>query len=151
MKQSAAKLYLATVVIFRRNGKIAFVLRQNTGWMDGYYGLPGGKVEAGESFLAAAIREAQEEVGLALHAEDLRHVLTAHRNSGDSVWVDLFFEADGWQGELQNAEPHKHASLDWLDPDALPDNVIPSGRYCLDQIKAGQRYAEYGWKGERDD
>ena len=41
--------YLASFVIIRKEGKIAFVLRTNTGWMNGYYGLPSGKVEKVES------------------------------------------------------------------------------------------------------
>src|SRR4029077_5708040 len=101
-------------------GKIAFVLRQNTNWGDGYYGLLSGKVDHGENYLITAVRETKEEAGVDVKPSDLKHVLTAHRKS-DSLWVDVVFETTRWQGKAYNAEPAKHAELVWLDPDALPD------------------------------
>jgi 8-oxo-dGTP diphosphatase len=40
--------------------------RSEDGHLSGYWEFPGGKVEAGESPLAAAVREAQEETGVNL-------------------------------------------------------------------------------------
>lgn len=137
--------YIAAYVIFRRDNKIAFVLREHTKWMNGYYGLPSGKVELGESFSAAAIREAREETGVIVLAEDLRYLLTVHRLDGDSTWVDICFEATKWDGEPYNAEPEIHSKLTWLDPTDLLKNVVPSVRFMLEQIQAGKTYAEYGW------
>lgn len=59
-----ARPYVAAFVILRRGSKVAMVLRKNTGWMDGHYGLPAGKGEWFEPFTDAAIREANEEVGV---------------------------------------------------------------------------------------
>jgi ADP-ribose pyrophosphatase YjhB (NUDIX family) len=144
MKYDVATPYTAAHVILRKDGKIAFVLRQNTGWGDGSYGLVTGKVDHGESYLTAAVREAKEEAGVDIKASDLKHVLTAHRKS-DMLWVDVCFEATKWQGEAHNAEPDKHAELAWLDPSVLPDNIVPAERFYLEQIAAGNSYAEYGW------
>ncbi len=143
-KYDSATPYIAAHLILRRNGKVAFVLRQNTGWGDGLYGLISGKVDEGESYLSAAAREAQEEAGVDISPKDLRHVLTANRKS-DLMWVDVCFEAVKWKGEAYNAEPHKHAELVWLDPKNLPDNVVPPIRFYLEQIANGKTYAEYGW------
>ena len=144
MKYDIATPYTAAHVILRKDGKIAFVLRQNTKWGDGYYGLLTGKVDHDESYLAAAVREVKEEAGVDIKPSDLKHVLTAHRKS-DSLWVDVCFESTKWHGEAYNAEPHKHAELTWLNPDALPDNVVPAERFYLEQIAAGRHYTEYGW------
>jgi 8-oxo-dGTP diphosphatase len=146
MKYDSATPYIAVFVIFRKGKKAAFLLRQNTGWMDGYYDVIAGKVEVGETYRQAAIREAKEEAGADIRPEDLTPVLTAHRKSDDMTWVDMIFEVRTWHGELYNAEPHKHSSLDWLDLDNLPDNIAPPGRYRLEQVAAGNRYAEYGWQ-----
>jgi 8-oxo-dGTP diphosphatase len=150
MKYHAASPYVASFVIFRKKGKIAFLLRENTNWMNGKYGLPAGKVEPNESATAAAIREVQEEVGVTIKPQDLKHLLTVYRTSSnygeDRPWVDIIFEAGSWQGELHNAEPHKHADLVWLDPDNLPDNLTPYVTFFLDQIAAGNHYAEHGWQ-----
>lgn len=145
MKYDTATPYIASYVIFRKNNKIAFVLRQSTSWMNGYYGLPSGKVEKGETFAAAAIREAQEEVGVKITRENLRHVATIHRHSDDSDWVDVYFKVDTWLGELYNAEPHLHSELAWLDPDNLPENIIPAVRVSLKAVKDGLKFTEIGW------
>jgi 8-oxo-dGTP pyrophosphatase MutT (NUDIX family) len=145
-----AQPYIAAYVILRRDDKVAFVLREHTKWMNGHYTLPSGKVEQDESFLACAVREAREETGITIQPEDLKHVLTSHRNDPDStnapMWIDIYFEASEWEGDPYNAEPAVHGELAWLDLDNLPDNIVPNVRFCLDQIKAGQTYAEYGWE-----
>ena len=149
-KYDSATPYIATFVLLRQGNKAAFVLRQNTGWMDGQYDLPAGKVEPGETYRQAAVREAKEEAGVDIRPEDLTHLLTAHRSSQDMTWVDVVFEVRKWQGEPYNAEPSKHGALEWLDLDNLPENVAPPGRFRLEQIAAGHAYAEYGWKDEPD-
>lgn len=136
--------YIASYIILRREGKIAFVLRQNTKWMNGFYSLPAGKTEKNESFSAGAIREAREEAGVTIEPSELTYVHTMHRNEGMD-WVDVFFEAKSYAGEPHNAEPDMHAELAWLDPKNLPENVIPSLAYALGQIEDGVAYSEYGW------
>jgi len=148
MKFNTAQPYIASYVIFRKDNKVAFVLRSNTNWMNNFYGLPSGKVEVNEPFAAAAIREAKEEVGVDIKPNQLKHVLTMHRkepSDNGMTWVDLFFEAEKWSGELINAEPHMHSELTWLDVDNLPENVISSVLFALDHIKKGSMYCEYGW------
>lgn len=140
-----AQPYIASYVLVKKDGKIAFVLRSNTGWMNNHYGLPSGKVEEGETFTEAAIREAKEEVGITLRPENLHQVLTGHRREqGDTMsWVDVFFEAAEWEGEVINAEPHMHSAVEWFSLDNLPENIIPSVRYYLEKVQAADTYCEY--------
>jgi len=144
--------YIASYAVLRKERTVAFVLRSNTSWMNNYYGLPAGKVEQDESYTAAAVREAKEEVGIDVAPDTLRHALTVHRKSRDGkFWVDVYFEVANYQGEAYNAEPHMHSELAWLDIDNLPENVIPSVRAALEHIAAGDTYAEYGWDGQGED
>ncbi len=149
MKYHTVSPHMASFIIFRKEGKIAFLLRENTNWMNGKYGFPAGKVEPGESASNAAIREAKEEVGVHIDPEELEHRLTVYRTNSvfgeDRPWVDIIFEAKSWKGELVNAEPHVHSELAWFDPDNLPDNRTPYIKFFLEQIKAGNSYAEHGW------
>jgi len=143
--------YTAVFIVFRKNSKAAFLLRGDLPWMADHYGLPSGKVEIAEPFSLAAVREAKEEVGVDIDPKDLKYLLTMQRNSGKQddgtilEWVDMYFEATKWKGELYNAEPHMHRKLDWLDLKNLPENVILPVKAALEIIEAGQAYSEFGW------
>ena len=146
VKYNIATPYTAVYMIFRKDDKIAFLLRSNTNWMNGHYGLPAGKVEKDESFTNAAIRETREEAGVELEPDNFRLVLTGHRKHPDSNWVDLVFEASNWEGEPHNAEPDIHGELVWLNPDNLPDNMVPYVKQYIEALQAGDNYCEHGWE-----
>ncbi len=148
MKQAVYDIptpYTASYIIFRKEGKIAFLLRQNTSYMSGFYGLVAGKVEIGESFTQAAVREAKEEAGVDVALADMKPILMAHRRSEDSLWVDLIFEATNWTGDVHNAEPAVHSEIAWFEPNNLPENTVPYVKNYIEAIVAGKTYAEYGW------
>lgn len=142
-----ARPFIASFVIFRKDGKVAFVLRKNIPWMNGYYGLPSGKVEKNETFVQAAVEEAQEEVGVTVRPDKLRPLLTVHRKAEDETdsWVDVYFEALEWEGEIYNAEPKRHGEVAWLDVHNLPENIVPQVRSAVEQIEAGNTYFEDNW------
>ncbi len=144
-KYETATPFIACFVVMRRGNEIAMVLRKNTSWMDGYYGLPAGKTEWGEPFSAGALREAEEEAGVHIHPQNLRYVHTVHRHSEDSDWVDVYFETSIWEGEPHNAEPDKSEELAWIDLNNLPENVVPPVKDALKHIANGVFYSEYGW------
>lgn len=148
-KYDSARPYIACFVLLVQDGKVAMVKRKNTGWMDGYYGLPAGKVEYGEPFALGASREAKEEVGVDIELDDLDFVHVAHRHGENDEeimeWVDVYFEAKKWDGEPHNAEPEKGEQLDWMSLEDLPDNIVPSQRAALVEIANGNGYSEYGW------
>lgn len=148
MSYDTATPYIASYIIFRDGDKIALLLRgQKVSWMQNHYGLPAGKVEKDEPYLAAAVREAKEEVGVDIDESELQHVLTMHRQEVDEdmEWVDVFFEAQTWHGELHNAEPHVHDKLEWFELNKLPENTISSVKFALEQIRDGNMYCQYGW------
>jgi 8-oxo-dGTP diphosphatase len=151
MKYDTQTPFVASYVILRNDkNEVAFVLRQHTGWMDGYYGLPSGKVEEGESFSFGAIREAKEEVGVTVASDDVKHATTVHRHSleddGSTMdWVDVYFDIIDYSGEVVNAEPDVHGEVAWFALDKLPENVIPSVAASLSAYQNGQTFLEYGW------
>ncbi len=145
-KYDTARPYAASYVLLMSEGKYLFVRRANTDWMNGYYSLPAGKVEKNEGFLAAAIREAQEEVGVTIAPEDLDFTLLMWRHEADEPdmeWCDAVFTAGSWQGEPRNAEPRLHDEIAWFPPDALPDNVIPHERKIIEAALRGKLYLEH--------
>jgi 8-oxo-dGTP pyrophosphatase MutT (NUDIX family) len=84
---------VASYVIPVKDGQVFLMRRYKTGWMDGYYGLASGHMEAGESPTVAATREAKEEAGIDAKPEDLELALVMHRkpaNEADFEYIDFF-------------------------------------------------------------
>ena len=144
MNHKTASPRVASYLIVRKDDKIALLLRSGTGWMNGMYGLPAGKVEQGESYTQAAIREAKEEIGLELTEKDIEFTHIMHRFEGDD-WVDVFFEVVKPNVEPVNAEPHMHSELAWFAIDNLPKNTIPSVKFAVEKIDEKQTFSEFGW------
>ncbi len=137
----------AYLVLFKEQ-KTLLLRRKNTGFEDGNYGLVSGHVEKGESFLQCMVREAEEEAGILLKAEDLKVAHMMHRKSGlpeGDERVDAFVVARRWEGEIQNKEPHKCNELGWFELRALPENTIGYIRQALEHIQEGEFYSEQGW------
>lgn len=135
-------------VLIRDGKKILFVLRQNTGYADGMYAMPGGHVDADENFTDAGVREVLEEVGVTIDPADLKPLHTLHRvgKPGD-VRIGVLFEATKWTGEPKNMEPKLHAEIAWFDEDNLPyDKIIAFQAEALRSFAGGNHYGEMGWK-----
>jgi 8-oxo-dGTP diphosphatase len=63
-----------------RDGQVLLTRRRDTNPLfNGLWHLPSGKLDAGESVLHAAAREADEEIGVLVEPDDLRHVHTARQ------------------------------------------------------------------------
>lgn len=129
-------------VILRRRDAVLLQLRQGTGHMDGHWSASAaGHVEAQESVAEAACREALEELGVSLDAENLVSLTTMHRTQGASLAVDqrvdFFFSCDSWSGDPKIVEPDSSAGLKWFALDDLPEPVVPHERYVLERLKTG--------------
>lgn len=136
---------VAAYLILRRGDQVCLLLRKNTGYCDGLYGLISGHVEDGESATAAMIREAEEEAGLKLAPSQLKVVHILHRKTPERLAMDVFFECSSWKGPVQNREPKKCEKLEFFPLTALPSTTID---YVSDVIKCvtnGQFYSEMGW------
>jgi 8-oxo-dGTP diphosphatase len=143
---SRFQINLAVYLIFRQGKNILLLKRVNTGYADGKYSLVAGHVDAGESFVSAAIREAQEEAGIVVEPSDLRLALTLHRQREDGlVYINCFFEVGDYSGEIKNNEPGKCDDLSWFDQDNLPESTLDYVRFALEKIAKGENFATWGW------
>lgn len=113
--------------------EILMLLRQNTGHFDGMYDLPGGHLEEGEDIFDSMIREAKEEIGIRLKREDIEMLHIYHRYKKGVL--KFVFKADKYEGTLSNAEPDKCAELKWIEFDKLPENIVPSIKIELENIR----------------
>lgn len=132
----AAYLYLLD------RDRVLLQLRQNTGYMDGFWAAgAAGHVEMHETAAACAIREAKEELGIVLSAGDLEPVTVMQRTDGtadpEQQRVDWFFVARRWAGEPRVGEPRKCAALRWHELTRLPEPMPPHERTVLHELATG--------------
>jgi 8-oxo-dGTP diphosphatase len=85
-------------------------------WAGRYNGV-GGHVEAGEDVHAAALREIDEETGLAVR--DLRLVGIVHADAGDPAVGILFFVFTA-RAASKEIGPSPEGTLEWWPVDRLP-------------------------------
>lgn len=139
-----AKFPATVHLLFFRDNQILLLRRYNTGFRDGEYSVPAGHLDGNETVMAAAVREAGEETGVRIDAEDIVFSSVMHRNEGDER-VDFFVHVLKWEGELFNAEPEKCDELRWVNVQALPENTIPYVRRAIENHQAGISFDEFGW------
>ena len=122
-------------ILLLRENQICLLRRFQTGHEDGNYSLPAGHVEDNESILGAAIREAQEEVGVKINPKrmHLRHVMRRFEPGNDRI--DFFFVTEKWVGSVRNAEPEKCDEVIWTDMNDLPENTVTYIREFIEHFK----------------
>ena len=118
-----------------RDGKVLLVRRSRSPGK-GFYSLPGGRVEFGESLHTALHREVDEETGLKIEILELagwREVLPG--TGGGGHYLIMSFAARWTAREpVLNDE---HDDFKWLAPDALGDLKLTGG--LLEVIAAARR------------
>jgi 8-oxo-dGTP diphosphatase len=126
---------LAVSAAIFRDGKILLVRRARSP-AKGFYSLPGGRVEFGETLHAALHREVDEETALKIDIVGLagwREVVPG--TSGGGHYVIMSFAA-----RWNSGEPVLNEELDdfrWLAPDALGNLKLTGGLHEV--IESAQR------------
>jgi 8-oxo-dGTP diphosphatase len=98
---------------------------------------PGGKLEPGETAVAAAIRETQEEIGVTPLQIEERGELSFQFTDGYSLHCTVFRAHDlvGEPVETDEATPM------WVPVDAIPfDRMWEDDRHWLPELLAGSRF-----------
>lgn len=105
----------AGIVIFDNMGRVLLLNRTDEqGW-----GLPGGKCEDGETFLAAAVRETKEETGWT--PTRLRPVKIVTNPDGFHFCC---FRADSEDAFSPAIDPAEHIAAQWFEVAALPAQLF---------------------------
>jgi len=116
---------LAVSAAIFRDGKILLVRRARSP-AKGFYSLPGGRVEFGETLHTALHREVDEETALGIEIVDLagwREVVPG--TGGGGHYLIMSFAARWSSGEVVLND--EHDDFRWLAPDGLGDLKLTGG------------------------
>jgi 8-oxo-dGTP pyrophosphatase MutT (NUDIX family) len=137
------------LLLLTAGDQLLLALREGTGYADGQWNLPSGKLEVGEDAVSAMRREALEEVGIRLAADDLTPAATVHyRSRGGQGRVGLVFTAE-WDpsrhGKPVNAEPQKCGGIAWFPVHEVPPSTYRYSAVCVSAWRSGERFWLDGW------
>ena len=116
---------LAVSAVIFRDGKVLLLKRAKSPGQ-GFWSLPGGRVEFGESLHIALAREVDEEAGLKIDIVGLagwREVLPGTGGGGHYLIMSFAARWTAREPVLNN----EHDDFRWVDPDALGDLKLTGG------------------------
>jgi len=126
----------ATLLFIKQKHRL-LLIHKKRGFGAGLYNAPGGRIEPGETPLAAAIRETEEE--LLITPLDPLHIgtLMFQFTDGHSIHGEVFTatEFEGTPTETDEAVPH------WFEIDALPwHNMWEDDPIWYPKMIAGEKF-----------
>ncbi|HET6471093.1 MAG TPA: NUDIX domain-containing protein [Pseudomonadales bacterium] len=132
---------LVHTLLLRRDA-VLLLRRARTGYLDGWYALPGGHLERGESVVACAIRECAEEAGVVLDAARIEPVAALPYRSDGQQGVDFIMACRDFVGEPRLAEPERFDAIGFHATAALPERTVPYVARVLEMQRRGEWFGE---------
>jgi 8-oxo-dGTP diphosphatase len=124
---STGRPILAVSLAVFREGRV-LIARRARAPLKGFYSLPGGRVELGETLREAALRELYEEVGLRAEIVAFNdHVESILRDGRD---VSVHYVIASFVARWLGGEAHTSSEADsilWVDPEAPLEAPITPG------------------------
>lgn len=108
---------------------------------EGYWTLPGGGIDFGESPEQTVVREVEEETGLVVRVKSLCTIDTIHDPSGaeDFHGIRIIYQVDVIGGSLRHETSGSTDRCEWHDLHAMPE--VP----MVDLAETGVRIARELW------
>ncbi|MCE9588970.1 MAG: 8-oxo-dGTP diphosphatase MutT [Planctomycetes bacterium] len=121
MSQKRVKVAIGVLAEKGREGwRILIARRPETAVLGGYWEMPGGKIESGETAEQCLAREFREELGLAVRVGEALKVIEHHYDHAHVTLHPFFCERLG--GEPSNLQVAEHR---WVSPGKLAGYRFP--------------------------
>jgi 8-oxo-dGTP diphosphatase len=145
MARTEQAIFTVLCMVSDGNGNILVEDRLDPDWPG--ICLPGGHVEPGESFTAAAIRETFEETGLVMEDPRLCGVKQFQTND-DARYVVFFFKASRYHGTLRSSS---EGEVFWISRDSLTGHrLVPDLEEMLKVFESPDLNEFYYYKDGND-
>jgi 8-oxo-dGTP diphosphatase len=118
------------VLLVDEHGRVLLTLRKLAPEA-GCWSIVGGKLEYLETLHDCALREALEEVGLAISIEALLCVTDHLLPQESQHWVSPAYLGRVADGRAKNCEPQKTRAVRWFPLDQLPLNLTITARNAI--------------------
>lgn len=138
MTKNTLAIYVCLLLI--KNNQVLLLKRKNTGYMDGYWHVPGGSLGENESLSHAVAREGQEELGIQVDPAQVKLFYIRHLNKKT---LGFYFLAQNWNGEPKNNEPDKCTEVAWFALNELPHEMSHFARIVVESYKSGVQYSYF--------
>ena len=116
---TSAQFRIACSAIIERGGEYLVARRRDIGW----WNLPGGGLEAGETVEQGVAREVREEIGVDIRIVRLVGIYSKPQKS-EVVLTFLCKLAD----DTPPTTSDEISEIGWFTPDTLPENTLPKHR-----------------------
>lgn len=126
-----------------RGETLLLLRRAQTGYLDGWYALPGGHLQRGEGIVDCAVRELREETGVRVEPTQLQPAAVLPYRSADQQGIDFIMLSRVWDGEPHLAEPDRFDDFGWWPVDALPAHTVPYIAPALALLGRGGWFLEF--------
>lgn len=119
-------IHVAVGIVLNKQGEILLAERAQHKYQGGMWEFPGGKVEEGETVLAALARELQEEINIHI-VKAIPLLQYPYQYSDKRLLLDTWLITD-YEGEAQGQEGQP---ILWVTPDQLATMEIPEGNVVI--------------------
>jgi 8-oxo-dGTP pyrophosphatase MutT (NUDIX family) len=114
------------------DGSFLILERQLHKPQGGSWGMPAGKLDAGESSKDALIREMQQETGFLAREQDVRFIQKLYVRYPEYDFVYDLYRCPLAERPEVIINPSEHSAFRWVTPaEALAMNLIPGFDACL--------------------
>jgi 8-oxo-dGTP diphosphatase len=120
MKRIPTSIAVVAVALIDQNHRVLLQRRHACRQHGGLWEFPGGKLEAGETAVSALVREIDEELGIALTADELIRLDQAE--DPENGIVITLYTCRSWAGEPRCLDAE---AIEWFAPDKIANLALP--------------------------